>query len=134
MGANENVEAHRVWSDIENQYDFARLGEFLHPDIELHLPGGEVVSGIDAYRTMLESRNASFPDFHTENDDCFATNDRVVCRWRARARHIGEFSGFPATGKQIEFPGMSLWEFDHGKARRGWGFLDLASIMAQLQP
>jgi hypothetical protein len=26
-----------------------------------------------------------------------------------------------------------LWEFDHGKARRGWGFLDLASVMAQLQ-
>jgi hypothetical protein len=29
---------------------------------------------------------------------------------------------------------MSLWEFDHGKARRGWSFLDLASVMAQLQP
>jgi predicted ester cyclase len=51
----------------------------------------------------------------------------------AQARHTGDFAGFPATGKQIEVPGMSLWEFDHGKARRGWGVLDLASLLAQLQ-
>jgi uncharacterized protein len=66
-------------------------------------------------------------------DDQFATDDRVVCRWRSRATHTGDFFGFPATGKQNEFPGMSLWEFDHGKARRGWDFLDLASLLAQLQ-
>jgi hypothetical protein len=33
-----------------------------------------------------------------------------VCRWRARGTHIGDFAGFPATGKEIEFSGMSLWE------------------------
>jgi steroid delta-isomerase-like uncharacterized protein len=132
MGANENVEAHRAWSDVENQYYFARLGEFLHPDIELHLPGGEVVVGIDAYRTMLESRNASFPDFHTEVDDRFATDDRVVCRWRSTGTQKGEYFGSPPSGKRITFAGISLWEFDGGKARRGWSFPDVAAILAQL--
>jgi steroid delta-isomerase-like uncharacterized protein len=132
MGANENLEAHRAWSDVENQYDFARLGEFLHPDIELHLPGGEIVAGLDAYRTMLESRNASFPDFHAENDDVFATNDRVVCRNRSTGTQKGEYFGFPPSGKRITFAGISLWEFDGGKARRGWAFPDVAAMLAQL--
>jgi predicted ester cyclase len=61
------------------------------------------------------------------------TDDRVVCRWRARTRHIGEFAEFSATGNEIEFPGLSLWEFDHGKARRGWSCFDLVSVIGQLQ-
>jgi limonene-1,2-epoxide hydrolase len=32
--------------------------------------------------------------------------------------------------KEVE---AQMGEFDHGKARRGWGFLDLASLTAQLQ-
>jgi predicted ester cyclase len=46
--------------------------------------------------------------------------------------HEGDLFGILATGKQIEYMGMSLWEFDDGKARRGWIFSDVVSLMAQL--
>jgi steroid delta-isomerase-like uncharacterized protein len=133
MGARENLAAHTALTEAENRHDLTHHGDFLHDDIEFHLVGGEVLVGIDAYVTMMEAGYAGLEGFSVVLDDQFATDDRVVCRWRARATHTGEFVGFPATGKQIEFPGMSLWEFDHRKARRGWGFLDLASLMAQLQ-
>ena len=38
----------------------------------------------------------------------------------------------PATGKRLTFAGVSLWEFDDGKARRGWVFPDIAALMSQL--
>jgi ketosteroid isomerase-like protein len=41
--------------------------------------------------------------------------------------------GMPATGKPVEFPDMSVWEFEGGKARRGRVFPDIASIMMQVQ-
>ena len=56
----------------------------------------------------------------------------MVCRWRQSGTHEGEFFGIPATGKQIEFIGISLWEFENNKARRGWAMLDVASLMQQL--
>ena len=65
-------------------------------------------------------------------EDQFATDDRVVCRWTASGTHEGELYGIPATGKHIAYTGVSLWEFDDGKARRGWIFPDVASLMTQL--
>jgi len=80
----------------------------LHDDIEMNIIGGEVQVGIDAYVVMVQSLHAALDGFSVVLDDQFATDDRVVCRWRARARHTGDSAGFPATGKQIEVPGMSL--------------------------
>jgi hypothetical protein len=34
--------------------------------------------------------------------------------------------GIPATGEKIDCMGVSLSEFDPGKARRGWTFADVA--------
>ena len=42
-------------------------------------------------------------------DDQFATDDRVVCRWRINGTHSKDSFGFPATGKHIEYAGMSAW-------------------------
>ena len=133
MGASENLAVHTALTDAENRHDLSHHGDYLHDDIEMHIIGGEVQVGIDAYVAMVQSLYAALDGFSVVLDDQFATDDRVVCRWRAHARHTGGFAGFPATGRQIEVPGMSLWEFDHSKARRGWAFLDLASLMAQLQ-
>jgi predicted ester cyclase len=134
MGASENLAVHTALFEAENRQDLSHHGDYLHDDIEFHLVGEEVLVGLDAYVANIQAGHAALGGFSVILDDQFATDDRVVCRWRARGTHIGNYAGFSPTGKQIAFPGMSLWEFDHGRARRGWGFLDLASLMAQLQP
>jgi steroid delta-isomerase-like uncharacterized protein len=134
MGASENLVVHTAWAEAEDRHDLTHHLDFLHDDIELHQPGSEPLVGIDAYVSMMQALYAGLEGFSVILDDQFATDDRVVCRWRARGTQSGELFGLPATGKQIEFPGISLWEFDNGKARRGWSFPDLASVMAQLQP
>jgi steroid delta-isomerase-like uncharacterized protein len=133
MGSKENIAVHTAWTEAEDRHDLTQHGDFLHHDIELHLPGSGLVVGIDAYLAMMQANYAGLEGFSVISDDQFATDDRVVCRWRIGGVHSGELFGFPATGKRIEFPGVSVWEFDNGKARRGWTFPDLASVMAQLQ-
>ena len=133
MGASENLAVHTALTDAENRHDFSHHGDFLLEDIVFHLAGGEVLVGLNTYIANVQAGYEALDGFSVVLDDQFATDDRVVCRWRARATHTGDFYGYSATGRKIEFPGMSLWEFDHGKARSGWGFLDLASLMAQLQ-
>ncbi len=132
MGAAENVAVHTRWSRAEERQDLSHHGEFIHSDIEVHLPGQEPVVGLDGYLAMMEANYAGMPDFHVVLDDQFATDDRVVCRWRTSGTQNGELFGLPPTGRHIEFAGVSIWEFDHGKARRGWVFPDIAAVMAQL--
>ena len=132
MGATENLAVHTAWTEAEDRHDLSHHGDFMHPDIEFHLPGSDPIVGIEAYVAMMEALYAGLDDFSVVLDDQFATADRVVCRYRTRGTHRGEFFGHPATGKQLEFAGMSLWEFEDGKARRGWSFSDVAALMAQL--
>jgi steroid delta-isomerase-like uncharacterized protein len=133
MGAKENLAVHTAWTEAEDRHDLNHHGSFLHDDIVLHLAGSEPVVGIDAYITMMEAMYAGLDGFAVVLEDQFATDDRVVCRYRLRGTHNSDSFGVPATGKQIEVAGMSLWEFDQGKARRGWSFYDLPALMAQLQ-
>jgi steroid delta-isomerase-like uncharacterized protein len=132
MGAAENLATHKEWTAAEDRRDLTRHHQFVRDDIVVNQAGAEPVVGLDAYITMMEATYAGLPDFHVALEDQFATDERVVCRWRLSGTHEGDLFGIPATGKQIEYTGVSLWEFDGGKARRGWIFTDVATLMAQL--
>jgi predicted ester cyclase len=81
---------------------------------------------------MLEAQYGAFPDWHVVLNDQFATDDRVACRWHVSRTHNGDSLGFPATRRHVEYAGVSVWEFEAGKARRGWIFADVPSLLAQL--
>jgi steroid delta-isomerase-like uncharacterized protein len=132
MGASENLAVHKRWTEAEDRHDLSHHGDFLHEDIEVHQPGADPVVGLDAYLAMMEANYAGMSDFRVVLDDEFATDDRVVCRWVITGRHTGDVFGNPATGKELQFPGVSVWEFDHGKARRGWVFAGVGALMVQL--
>jgi steroid delta-isomerase-like uncharacterized protein len=132
LGAAENLAMHKEWTTAEDQQNLTRHHQFMHDDIVVNQAGVDPVVGLDGYITMMEETYAGLPDFHVVLEDEFATDDRVVCRWRLSGTHEGDLFGIPATGKQIDYMGVSLWEFDGGKARRGWIFTDVASLMAQL--
>jgi steroid delta-isomerase-like uncharacterized protein len=132
VGAAENLALHERWTDAENSHDLSHHDEFLHPDIELQVAGAEPISGLDGYLVMMEANYSGLENFHSAVEDRFATDDRVVCRWRTTGVHNGEMFGVPPTGKRVEFTGVSVWEFDGGKARRGFVFPDVAAIIGQL--
>jgi len=135
MRPEEFFDVHIRWQEDENHQELSRHGDYLHSDIEdieVVQPGAEPVVGIAAYCAMVEHAYLALPDFHVDLVDQFATDDRVVCRWRVSGTPSAESFGFPATGKRIEYEGMSIWNFEDGKARRGWIYSDLPSIMAQL--
>ncbi|OBG24594.1 ester cyclase [Mycobacterium sp. 852002-51057_SCH5723018] len=132
MGAAENLEVHTRCTADEDRHDLTHHGDYLHDDIVVYQPGAEPVVGIEAYREFMQAAYVGLPDFHVVLDDQFATDNRVVCRWRISGTHSAHSFGFPATGKYVEFAGVSVWEFEDGKARRGWIYSDLPSIMTQL--
>ena len=106
MGAAENLEIHRRWSDDNDRHDLSNYHDYMHDDIEVrHLDGATVV-GIDAVRENMANSIAAMPDRRVIVDDRFATDDRVVCRWRV--------AGSPkarSDGGRVEAAGISVWEF-----------------------
>src|ERR671913_926618 len=61
-----------------------------------------------------------FPDVVSIIEDLIAEGDKVVARWRSRATHQGEYMGTPASGKQVEFTGISFYRIEEGKIAQSW--------------
>ena len=45
---------------------------------------------------------------------------------------LNRFVRVPATGKHFSFSGISIWEFEGTKARRGWIYSYLPIVLSQL--
>jgi steroid delta-isomerase-like uncharacterized protein len=132
MGAKENLAVHEQWTDAEDRHDLSHHADFLHNDLVLNVAGQDPVIGLAAYLALVAQTYAALDDYRVTVDDRFATDDRVVARWQNSGVHTGDLNGMPATGKKLEWAGVSIWEFDDGKARRGWVFQDVAALMTQL--
>jgi predicted ester cyclase len=120
MGAAENRAVHTRMTEAENRHDLSQHEDYFHEDIVVYPLGADPVIGIAAYRASMEAQFALIPDWHVVLEDQFATDDRVAYRWLV-------------TGQQIQYAGASLWEFEDGKARRGWTYVDMPDLMARLQ-
>jgi predicted ester cyclase len=56
----------------------------------------------------------------------------VAARWSGTGTHRGDGLGFPATGRQVEFHGMTIVRVEQGKLVEGWNVFDQLGMLQQL--
>jgi steroid delta-isomerase-like uncharacterized protein len=74
----------------------------------------------------------AFPDLRTHIEDIVAAQDRVAVRVRFRGTHSGEFLGFPATGRSVEYVSHEFYRIADGLIAEEWICSDMASLFRQL--
>jgi steroid delta-isomerase-like uncharacterized protein len=135
MPADANAAAaKRVLDEAFNQGRLEVLDEVCSPDVVSHDPAEpEDVRGIEAHKERVAGYRAAMSDLHVEAEDVFASGDRVAMRWTVTGTNDGELQGIPATGKKVEFTGISIDRFDSdGKIAETWDSWDNAGFMTQL--
>lgn len=93
------------------------------------------VSAIDelmAFKSFHAAYRNAFPDLNVVVDDTIAEDDRVVLRWTATATHAGDGLEFPASGKKVQFTGISIARVENGKLVEGWNSFDQLGLLQQL--
>ncbi len=73
----------------------------------------------------------ALPDLRVAVHQAVAEGDMVAVYWTATGTNTGEGMGFPATGKRITIPGMTLFRFKDGKISEEWSVFNMASAMQQ---
>lgn len=82
-------------------------------------PGREGLIGFE------EAIRQSFPDEKVTVLDAFATNDRVVVRWKFTGTLTGQpFLGIAATGQKLEFDTIDIWTVKNGQLYEHWDQID----------
>ena len=119
MGIEENKAImQRYFNELMNEGDFSKVDEIIHEDYQGSVIGGlKGVEAIKQFYTMLTSLSSNA---RISIKDMVAEGDRIAVFNEWNLTHEGiEWSGVPATGRNISLVIVSIYEFKDGKVYRG---------------
>jgi steroid delta-isomerase-like uncharacterized protein len=129
-------EAIGAYNDAWNAHDVGRIASMHAPDMvfENHT-AGERAEGAQALE-HIAGIFESWPDIEFRTRRLYVREDLVVQEWTASATHVkplrrGEVVAEPS-GKRIEWNGMDVIPFEHGKVKRKDVYSDSVSILRQV--
>ena len=103
------------------------------PDLIINLAElPEPQHGREVWRQGFEMMKHAFPDLQAHIEDIFAAQDKVAVRLRFRGIHSGEFLGFPATGRTVEYVSHEFYRVADGLIAEEWICSDMATLLRQL--
>jgi steroid delta-isomerase-like uncharacterized protein len=90
------------------------------------------VHGPAGFREARAALLEALPDVHIEVEATVGSGDDVALRWRVRGTHRGAGLGVPASGRRVEFRGISWFRFADGRMIEGWDAWNLGGLLARL--
>jgi steroid delta-isomerase-like uncharacterized protein len=103
------------------------------PDLIINLAElPEPQYGRETWRQGFEMMRRAFPDLQAHIEDIVAAEDKVAVRVRFRGTHSGEFLGFPATGRTVEYVSHEFYRIAGGLIAEEWICSDMATLLRQL--
>jgi steroid delta-isomerase-like uncharacterized protein len=119
---------------LENEHDLEGVlrtfGETARYDDEAW---GEHYQGGDEVRLSYEQLMRALPDLEIEIRRRHVTDDAVVLEVMIRGTHLGEWRGFPATGRRVEIPLCGVYTFDSENRLAGEKiYYDRGTVLRQL--
>jgi steroid delta-isomerase-like uncharacterized protein len=120
--ARDNKALARRYFDVLNKGDLDAIDAIVAPDVVFRNPP-VVVQGIDAFRKLVASLRAAFPDLQFTLEDEFGEGSKVATRWVMR--------GTQGTRK-MDVSGMDIFLIANGKIKEIWVNMDTLAQARQL--
>jgi steroid delta-isomerase-like uncharacterized protein len=128
-----NAELVRAGFQAFNSGDAGQCLARIAPDFIINLAElPEPRHGRDVWRQGFEMMKHAFPDLQAHIEDIVAAQDKVAVRVRFRGTHAGEFLGFPATGRTVEYVSHEFYRIADGLIAEEWICSDMATLLRQL--
>ena len=102
--------------DVENSHDINGIVATFSPDAEVlfnRIPFTGPQSIRDAHGLLgFSGTRGAFEDLHNYIDFEYFTDDEIIVEGRLCGKHVGEFQGIKATGRNVELPFVAFYHFD----------------------
>jgi steroid delta-isomerase-like uncharacterized protein len=123
----------RQWfTEVWNERREDAIDRLMAPDGRVHGLGGEVIVGPAAFKPFYRAFCGAFADLRVEITETLVDGDRVAVYCRVTGRHVGAALGGPATGRPVEFCGMTIGRVRDGRLIEGWNTFDFLTMYQQM--
>ncbi len=93
----------------------------------------ELFASPDGVERFLSQFLISFPDLQHTVEGMLAEGDQVAVQFSAQGTHSGEWLGFAATGRPIQYTGVTLARIDDDKIIEHQTWWDKAGLIEQIK-
>ncbi len=105
----------------------------LHEDFTFRGSLGQQTRGHDGFAEYVDMVHAALGDYRCHIEALVEEGDRVFAKMKFTGIHVGEFLGYPPSGKRVSWQGCALFTFDGDLIADVWVLGDLKSLEAQLE-
>ncbi|MFZ2055243.1 MAG: ester cyclase [Candidatus Aminicenantales bacterium] len=121
------------WFEELSKSNFEALYEELFaPDRKQYMPPNAEPMSFEDYKLMAIGLYNAFPEIEHNVEDIVAEGDKVVAKILVHTVHQGEFAGIPATGKELEWTVIAIFQISDGKIKTRWEIADILGLYEQL--
>ena len=127
------MEIVRRWIEEVNVENFEELFEelFSH-EFRHYVPSNAEPRSFEEYKEISQNIYPAFHNLSHTIDDIVAKGDKVVARMTAKAIHGGDFYGIPATGNELEWSAIAIFEISDEKIIARWEEVNLLDLYQQI--
>ncbi|MHA4818508.1 ester cyclase [Streptomyces aculeolatus] len=126
--------ARRFLEETEDRDRVAAYDELCTADYLEHDPAmPQDPVGLGEARRVYRELLAAFELRHTA-DSLIAEGDLVAARFAVRGRHVGDYRGFPPSGRAFEVTGQVTFRFRERMITETWLNWDAQGMLEQLRP
>ncbi len=108
---------------------FEALERIVAPHYIVHPDGAR---GADGLSESVERYREALSDLTVTIDQQFTEGDFVATRYRIQGTHDGQLMGMPATGREVEFSGITISHCEGGRIVEEWELVDTMGLLAQV--
>jgi steroid delta-isomerase-like uncharacterized protein len=112
------------------------MADVCQPDVDVILPGGMVLHGLDAAIPVLQAFRDAFPDIRHDVTETVTEGDKIATELTVTGTHTGAFrtpSGdIPPTGRTVVWHSVDIVVLRDGKIFSWHTYFDQMAFFAQL--
>ena len=127
MASNKTI-VHRWFEEVWNQGCEATIDELMAVDCRNHGlvdESGNPIHGTAAFKMFWRKLRDDFHKLHVDVQDALVDGDRIAVRCLVTATHA-------ASGKPVDFTGMSIARLNGNQIVEGWNNYDFERMKQQL--
>ena len=117
----------------ENKGNVDVIDELMAPDVIIH--GDALVplqKGTAGIKEQVKAVQGVFEDLTVTIDDLVAEGDKVAARLRWKGRHVKDYMGIPASGREISWSAIAVNRLEGGRVAERWFVASTFSLLQQL--
>ena len=128
--ANKAV-VRRLFDEVLNRGNLELVDELFAPECVHHI-GGRELRGPAAVKALFAGIRSALPDTQATIEDMIAEDDKVAVSFTIRGTHRGTLMDISATGRQVAYTGVDIFQLARGRIVKRRGEIDLLGLQRQL--